>query len=50
VNSWLLRIFTPSIEVDYDPVQKRILEYRGISTINTDDDKMQQVKVHYRYP
>jgi hypothetical protein len=50
VNSWFLRIFTPSIEVDYDPLQKRILEYRGVSSINTDDDKVQQVKVRYRYP
>lgn len=49
IDNWFLRIFVPSIEVDYDLVQKRILEYRGVSDINTDDDKVQQVKVHFSY-
>jgi hypothetical protein len=50
IDNWFLRIFVPSIEVDYDPVEKRILEYRGVSVINSDEDKVQEVKVHFTYP
>jgi hypothetical protein len=49
IDNWFLRIFVPSIEVDFDPATRQILEYRGISDINTDDDKSQQVKVRFTY-
>jgi hypothetical protein len=49
IDNWFLRIFVPSIEVDFDPATRQILEYRGISDINTDDDKSQQVKIRFSY-
>jgi len=50
VDHWLLRQFAPHIEVLYDRRTRRLLEYQGVSNLETADGDTQQVVIQYDYP
>lgn len=48
-QSWLIRVFAPKMEVDYDLLSKRLIQYRGPSNILTDKGEIQDVVINYYY-
>jgi hypothetical protein len=49
LDNWLLRLFAPNIEVEYDLSNRRLLWYRGISMVSNKDKKNIQVVTTYDY-
>jgi hypothetical protein len=49
IDSMFLRLFLDELRVDYDPTSKRLLRYRGLSNIPTDQGKDQMVDITYEY-
>ena len=47
---WLLKFFTPVLFLTYDPTKRRLMEYRGPSNINTEDNEFKEVRIIYQYP
>lgn len=47
-SSFLLRLFADSIEVEYDRDTRRLLTYRGLSNLDSDDGKAQSVLIRYK--
>ena len=47
---WLLKLFTPVLYFTYDPKKRRLMEYRGPSNINTEDNEFKEVRIIYQYP
>ena len=47
---WLLKLFTPVLYLTYDPKKRRLMEYRGPSNINTEDNEFKEVRIIYQYP
>lgn len=49
IDSMFLRLFLDELQVDYDPATKRLMRYRGLSNIISDQGKDQQVDITYEY-
>jgi hypothetical protein len=49
LDSWLLGMLAPPIELAYDRNERKLLRYRGISNIRDSSGKSQSVEIHYRY-
>ena len=49
VDSWLLRLIAPTIEVDYQLSTRRLLAYRGPSNLADKDGDTMQVRIRYDY-
>ncbi|MCB9558463.1 MAG: acyl-CoA desaturase [Deltaproteobacteria bacterium] len=49
IDSWVLRLLAPHLEVDYLRDGRRLLSYRGVSNIQTVDGDQQSVTIGYRY-
>lgn len=49
VKNWILKLFAPTLYVQYDRNKRRIVKYDGISNIRGDDGKDQKVKIEYIY-
>ena len=50
VDHWLLRQFAPHIEVVYERRTRRLIEYQGVSNLETPDGDTQDVVIQYAYP
>ena len=50
IDDWFLRIFAPSLEVQYDTKKRRLLSYRGVSNLPGADGDVQHVTILYTYP
>jgi hypothetical protein len=50
IASALLRLFAPSLEVDYDRTTRRLLRYRGVSNLADGQGRRQDVEIRYQYP
>ena len=50
LDNWFLRLFTPSVKVEYDLDNRRLLWYRGISMVSNKDNKNVAVVTTYEYP
>jgi len=48
-DSWLLRLFAPTLEVRYDRATRRLLSYRGASNLLGAGRNVQNVTITYRY-
>lgn len=49
IDSWLLGLVAPAIELVYDREARQLLRFVGTSNIRSTDDKTQQVDIAYRY-
>lgn len=49
IKNFLLRLFAPSINLKYDTVKNRLLEYRGLSNLYDNKKNMQNVDIKYTY-
>ncbi len=49
INSWLLALFAPSLEVEYERRTHRLLSYRGVSNLTGPDGQPLKVLIRYRY-
>ena len=49
LNNWFLRLFTPSVEAEYDLDTRRLISYRGFSLIADGSGKNLPVTVFYDY-
>ncbi len=49
IDSWLLRIFAPTLEFRYDQKINRIVWYKGISNVKNDKRKTMNVTIDYSY-
>ncbi|MES2769738.1 MAG: DUF2062 domain-containing protein [Bdellovibrionota bacterium] len=49
VNSWVLKMFVQTVDIEYDTIKKQLLKYRGASNILTDSGKTQDVEITYQY-
>jgi hypothetical protein len=50
LDNWFLRLFAPSIEVEFDLGNRRLLWYRGISMVSNKNNKNVAVVTTYEYP
>lgn len=50
LDNWFLRLFSPTIEVEYDIDTRRLLAYRGVSAISNTSGKNVSVTISYSYP
>lgn len=49
VDSWLLGLVAPTIDLVYDRDSRQLLRFSGVSNIRSAEDKSQQVDIAYRY-
>lgn len=49
IENWLLRAFAPQIDFKYDRKIERIVWYKGISNIKSDEGKIMNVEIEYKY-
>lgn len=49
LDNWFLRLFSPTIEVEYDIDTRRLLAYRGVSAISNASGKHVAVAISYTY-
>jgi hypothetical protein len=49
VDSWLLGLVAPTIDLVYDRESQQLLRFSGVSNIRSADNKSQQVDIAYRY-
>jgi hypothetical protein len=50
IDNALLRLFVPSLEVEYDANTKRLRSYKGFSNVTDEEDEGQQVRIVFRPP
>ena len=50
IDSWVLRIFASSLDVEYDRETRRLLRYRGPSNLVDEDGEHPEVEITYAYP
>lgn len=50
IQNWFLKLFAPKLYVKYDKNRQRIIWYKGISNITTDQGGNQTVTIDYVYP
>ena len=49
IENWFLRAFAPELEFRYDKKIDRIVWYQGISNIKSNDGKVMNVTIDYKY-
>ena len=49
IDNWFLRMFAPSLDLEYDMEKGRLLNYFGISNIKDSKGNYQSVKIDYKY-
>lgn len=49
IDSWLLGLVAPTIELVYSRSQRQLMRFSGTSNIRSVDDRAQQVHISYRY-
>lgn len=49
VDNWLLRLFAPHVDVEYDQKNRRLLRYEGISNLEDASGKHKKVTITYSY-
>ena len=49
LDSWLLGSFIDPIQLTYDRGSQRLLRFKGISNLKTDQGRSQKVEIEYRY-
>jgi hypothetical protein len=49
IDNWLLRLFAPHVDVEYDPKNLRLLRYEGISNLEDASGKHKKVTITYSY-
>ncbi len=49
VDNWLLRLFAPHVDVDYDLKKRHLLRYEGISNLEDTSGKHKKVTITYSY-
>lgn len=49
IKNWLLRSFAPKLRLEYDRVNRRLVEFRGVSNILTKTGDRQEVTIRYVY-
>jgi hypothetical protein len=49
IDNWLLRLFAPHLDVDYDLKTGRLLRYEGMSNLTSVEGKHEKVIISYRY-
>jgi hypothetical protein len=50
IDSWVLRIFASSLDVEYDRASRRLLRYRGLSNLTDERGENPEVEITYAYP
>jgi hypothetical protein len=50
IDNWLLGIVAPTLEVEYDRRNKRLVAYRGVSNLDGPDGDTMTVNISYSYP
>lgn len=50
IDNWFLAMIAPSLEVDYDRRNGRLLAYRGVSNLEDEHGDTQKVNIRYHYP
>lgn len=48
-DSWLARLVAPTIDVQYELATRRLLSYKGVSNLLSNDKSVQNVVIAYRY-
>jgi len=49
LDNWLLRLFAPNVEIEYDMKNRRLMRYRGISMVPNSNRKSYEVVTTYDY-
>jgi hypothetical protein len=49
IDNWLLKLFTPHVEMEYDLDSRRLLRYEGISMIADVSGQCKPVSIRYEY-
>ena len=49
ISNLILRMFVSKLELQYEPKTKRLIQYKGLSNLSDDNDKMQAVTIKYKY-
>jgi len=49
-DSWILRLMSPYLEVDYEVATRRLLRYKGVSNLEGEDGEAPEVVIHFTYP
>lgn len=49
IDNWLLRLFAPHVDVEYDQKIRRLLRYKGISNLEDASGKHKKVTITYSY-
>jgi len=50
IDSWVLRLFASSLDVEYDRATRRLLRYRGPSNLQDERGDNPEVTITYAYP
>lgn len=50
IDSWVLRLFAGSLDVEYDRASRRLLRYRGLSNLTDARGDNPEVEITYAYP
>jgi hypothetical protein len=50
IDNWLLRIFAPHVDADYDLKTRQLLRYEGISNLADPSGNHSKVTINYSYP
>jgi hypothetical protein len=50
IDSWVLRLFASSLDVEYDRATRRLLRYRGLSNLRDERGDNPEVVITYTYP
>ena len=49
IDNWLLRLFAPHVDVEYDQKNRRLLRYEGVSNLEDSSGKHKKVSITYSY-
>ncbi|UCF02793.1 MAG: hypothetical protein JSV14_03835, partial [Deltaproteobacteria bacterium] len=49
IDNWLLRLFAPHVDAEYDQKNRRLLRYEGISNLEDTSGKHKKVTITYSY-
>jgi hypothetical protein len=49
IDNWLLRLFAPHVDVEYDQKNRRLLRYEGVSNLEDSSGKHKKVTITYSY-
>jgi len=50
IDNFFLKLFEPSLDIQYDTKTKRLIRYKGLSNLRNDKRKNQSVEITYTYP